>query len=203
MDIDMDFNPFLKDKIMEKVREHYGSENVLNTITYKTESTKSAILSSCRGLEIPVEEAQVLSSMVPMVRGKVLSLDTCLNGNEENEPVSGFKEALAKYPKLEGTIRKIEGLISGRGVHASSVYIFNDGYLAQNSLMRAPNGTLITAFNMHQSDSMGALKMDFLYTEAQSKIGACLKSLLDDNLIEWQGSLFETYNKYIHPDNLI
>lgn len=201
-DIDMDFNPFLKDKIMEKVREYYGAENVLNTITYKTESTKSAILSSCRGLEIPVEEAQVLSSMVPMVRGKVLSLDTCLNGDEENEAVNGFKEALQKYLGLEETIRKIEGLISGRGIHASSVYIFNEGYLAQNSLMRAPNGTLITAYNMHQSDSMGALKMDFLYTEAQSKISACLKMLIDDNLIKWEGSLFDTYNKYLHPDVL-
>ncbi|MBP3707133.1 MAG: DNA polymerase III subunit alpha [Clostridia bacterium] len=201
-DIDMDFNPFLKDKIMEKVREHYGVENVLNTITYKTESTKSAILTSCRGLGIPSEEAQVLSSMVPMIRGKVLSLNSCLNGDDENEAVSGMQEALNKYPRLEETIRKIEGLISGRGVHASSVYIFNNGYLAQNSLMRAPNGTPITAFNMHQSDSMGALKMDFLYTEAQSKIGACLKLLLDDGLIQWKGSLFDTYNYYLHPDVL-
>lgn len=199
-DIDLDFDPFYKEKIMEKVREHFGAENVLNTITYKTESTKSAILTACRGLEIPVEEAQVLSSMVPMIRGRVLPLDTCINGDEENEAVNGFKEALQKHPNLEAVIRKIEGLISGRGVHASSVYIFNNGYLAQNSLMRAPNGLLITAYNMHQSDSMGALKMDFLYTEAQSKIGVCLKLLLDDKMINWQGDLYNTYRKYLHPD---
>ena len=187
---------------MEKVREHFGADNVLNTITYKTESTKSALLTGARGLNIPVEEAQVLSSMVPMIRGRVLPLEVCLNGDDENEPVNGFKEALQKYEGLEKVVRKIEGLISGRGVHASSVYIFNNGYLAQNSLMRAPNGTKITAFNMHQSDSMGALKMDFLYTEAQSKIGVCLKLLLDDGKIEWQGDLYNTYRKYLHPDNI-
>ena len=49
---------------MEKVREHFGADNVLNTITYKTESTKSAILTAARGMNIPVEESQVLSSMV-------------------------------------------------------------------------------------------------------------------------------------------
>ena len=68
--------------------------------------------------------------------------------------------------------------------------------------MRAPNGLKITAFNMHQSDSMGGLKMDFLFTEAQSKINTCLKLLLNDGLIEWQGSLYETYRKYLHPDVL-
>ena len=202
MDIDLDFDPFYKEKIMEKVRDFYGEDNVLNTITYKTESTKSAILSAARGMDIPVEEAQVLSNMVPQIRGKVLPLDVCLNGDDDNAPVNGFKEALNKFPGLEKMIRKIEGLISGRGVHASSVYIFNNGYLAQNSLMRAPNGLKITAFNMHQSDSMGGLKMDFLFTEAQSKINTCLKLLLNDGLIEWQGSLYETYRKYLHPDVL-
>ena len=201
-DVDLDFDPFYKEKIMERVKEYYGEDNVLNTITYKTESTKSAILTSARGMGIPVEEAQVLSNMVPQVRGKVLALDVCLKGDEDNSPVNGFQEALNKFPGLEKMIRKIEGIISGRGVHASSVYIFNNGYLAQNSLMRAPNGLKITAFNMHQSDSMGGLKMDFLYTEAQSKINACLKLLLEDGLIEWQGTLYDTYRKYLHPDVL-
>ena len=202
MDIDLDFDPFYKEKIMERVKEYYGEDNVLNTITYKTESTKSAILTSARGMGVPLEEAQVLSNMVPQIRGKVLSLDVCLKGDEDNSPVNGFQEALNKFPGLEKMIRKIEGIISGRGVHASSVYIFNNGYLAQNSLMRAPNGLKITAFNMHQSDSMGGLKMDFLYTEAQSKINACMKLLLEDGLIKWQGTLYDTYRKYLHPDVL-
>lgn len=68
--------------------------------------------------------------------------------------------------------------------------------------MRAPNKTKMTAFNMHDSDDMGALKMDVLRTDAQSKMAKCLDLLLKDGQIEWQGSLRETYNKYLHPDVL-
>ena len=68
--------------------------------------------------------------------------------------------------------------------------------------MKAPNGTRITAFNMHDSDDLGALKMDVLRTDAQSKMAKCLSLLLKDNQIEWQGSLRTTYDKYLHPDVL-
>ena len=99
-------------------------------------------------------------------------------------------------------VQKIEGIQTNASIHASALYVFNDGYLAQNSLMRAPNGTKITAFSMHDSDDMGALKMDVLRTDAQSKIAKCLDLLLKDKQIEWQGTLRKTYNKYLHPDVL-
>ena len=204
-DIDLDFNPFKKDKIMEKVREYFGEDNVMNTATYKTETTKSAILDVARGLGIDVSEAQAIAGMVPMTRGKVHTLKQCLKGDEDQgyEIVPGFQEELDKHPGLQEGVEKIEGIVCGRGVHASSVYIFNNGYLAQNSFMRAPNGTPITAFDMHQSDEMGGLKMDFLFTEAESKISTCIDLLLKDGLMEWKGSLYETYKYYLHPDNLI
>ena len=47
---------------------------------------------------------------------------------------------------------------------------------------------------------MGWVKFDLLTVQALDKIRACLNLLLEDGRIEWQGSLRETYNKYIHPD---
>ena len=204
MDIDIDVNPQKVPQIIELLREYYGQDNVLNCLTFKTESLKSAIVTGARGLGVNNDDAQVLSAMVPIERGKVASFYECLHGDEEKgtSPVPGFEEALRRYDGLYETVEKIEGLISGRGIHASALYIFNNGYVAQNSLMRAPNKTPITAFNMKDSDEMGALKFDLLSTELQTKFMKCMELMLNDGVMEWQGSLRATYNKYLHPDVL-
>lgn len=198
-DIDIDIDGLKTDEAVELLRKEFGDDCVLNTLTFHTETLKSAILTAARGHGLSSDEAQVLSSMVPVERGKVASLKECLGEVDDVDPVPGFKDALESAGILE-TVKQIEGLVSGAGVHASSVYIFSNGYLEHNSLMKAPNGALITAYNMHDSDDMGALKFDLLKTDATTKITECLNLLLSDNVIQWQGSLRATYNKYIHPD---
>ena len=68
--------------------------------------------------------------------------------------------------------------------------------------MKAPSGQEVTQFNMGDSDYMGSLKYDFLTVEALDKIRTELDLLLNDDVIENQGSLKETYDKYLHPDIL-
>ena len=202
MDIDIDVNPDKVPEIIDRLRAYYGEDNVLNCLTFKTESLKSAILTAARGLGVNNDDAQAIATLVPVERGKVASFKDCTVGDPERgvEPVVGFTAALQRHPRLYETVEKIEGIISGRGIHASALYIFNEGYIAHNSLMRAPNQTLITAFNMHDSDSMGALKFDLLSTALQTKLMKCMELLLADGVIHWQGSLRATYNKYLHPD---
>ena len=144
------------------MHDYYGDENVLNTLTLKTEGTKSVIQVCCKGLGINNDDAQYLADLVPFERGKNWSLSDCFNGNEdENRPPQvEFINEVAKYDGLKETLLKIDGLICGRSIHASASYIFDAGYIAQNSKMRAPNGTTITAYNMEDSDYMGGLKVD-------------------------------------------
>lgn len=203
-DIDFDSQPEKTADIIQILREEFGEDNVLNCATFKTESLKSAILTCGRGLGFNNDDMQALAGMVPAHRGKTYNLKQCLNGDEEQgfEPVPGFEAKLKSYPGLFDAVQKIEGLSTNASIHASALYIFNNGYLAQNSLMLAPNGTKITAFTMHDSDEMGALKMDLLRTDAMSKIAKCLELLLKDKVIEWQGSLKATYDKYIYPTKL-
>ena len=96
----------------------------------------------------------------------------------------------------------IEGLICGRSIHASAVYLFNEDFLAHNARMKAPNGIYITQFNMKDSDYCSGLKMDFLTIQALDKIRTCMNLLIDAGYMKWQGSLRATYNKYLHPDVL-
>ena len=203
-DIDYDTSPDQTANILQLLRDHFGEDNVLNCATFKTESLKSAILTSCRGMGINNDEAQALAALVPSQRGITYNLKQCLNGDEEKElePVPNFEEKLRKYPGLFEMVEKIEGLPTNVSIHASAVYIFKHGYIEHNSLMRAPNGTKITCWNMHDSDDCSALKLDLLRTDAESKIMKAMELLIADHQIEWQGSLRATYNKYVHPDVL-
>jgi len=204
-DVDIDIAPSKTEDVINLLKQRFGEKNVINCATFKTESLKSAILTAMRGLGYNNDDAQAIASLVPAHRGKIYSLQDCLEGNEEMgfEPVPGFQDKLNQYPKLLDTIRKIEGLSTNASIHASAVYITKEGYDNYVSCMRAPNGTKITSLNMHDSDDCGMLKFDLLRTDAEEKLMQCMSLLLEHNEIQWQGSLRSTYDKYLHPDHLI
>lgn len=203
-DIDLDSEKLKRQKIFDSIKNELGHDRCLNIATFKTEGSRSALLTSCRGLDIPIEEAQEMADMIPFERGQNWSISECLHGNDEKErkPIKELVGKMKSHDKLVETALKIEGLINGRSIHASGFYVFADHYLKFNSLMKAPNGKFITAFNMSDSDYMGGLKIDILTIEAADKIRKTMELLIKDGEMEWQGSLRATYNKYLHPDVL-
>ena len=186
------------------MHEYYGDENVLNTLTLKTEGTKSTVLVCAKGFGINNDEAQFLADLIPFERGANWTLNDCFNGNEEKGrlPQKEFITEVSKYPGLKETLLKIEGLICGRSIHASASYVFDNGYLVQNSKMRAPNGTWITAFNMEDSDYMGGLKIDTLTIQTLDKLHKTINLLIEDGILENKGSIKANYDAYLHPDVL-
>lgn len=203
-DVDIDTQQDRRLKIIEAVKRRRGERKVLNCSTFKTEGSKSAIITSGRGLGLDSDITQYLSNLIPVTRGQTWSLHDCLYGNEEKERQrqTEFANEVKKYDKLLETAMTIEGLICGRSIHASAVYLFNEDFLAHNARMKAPNGIYITQFNMKDSDYCSGLKMDFLTIQALDKIRTCMNLLIDAGYMKWQGSLRATYNKYLHPDVL-
>lgn len=203
-DIDIDSEASQRANILQLIKEEYGSENVLNISTLTREKTKSAILSVCRGMDIDNDVAQNIANLIPTDKSGMWTLRECIEGNEEQgkKPVKELVEEFEQYPGLLESIEAVEGLVSGRSVHASGIYIFKDGYLSQNAMMKTTGGQLVTQFNMQDSDYMGGLKMDALTINALDRIRANLELLLKEGKIEWQGDLRSTYEKYIHPDVL-
>ena len=206
-DIDCDASGDKKAQILAEVKKELGEENVLNVLTLKTEKTKSAVLTVMRGLGVNNDDAQYIASLIEQERGFLFSLKDTWYGNEEKDrkPNTQFINEINKLSEEKGVDVKealfmIEGIVSGYGSHACALNIYNNGYIKQNSLMLAPNGLPITAWTYHDSEEVGDLKVDFLSTDAVSKLQLTLEYLLKDGVIEWQGSLRETYNKYLHPD---
>jgi DNA polymerase III subunit alpha len=203
-DIDVDTEAMKRRNILEAIKDYFGEDSVINISTFGTESSKSAILTACRGLGIDVDSGLYMASMIPVERGFNWNINDCLNGNEEKDrkPVKKLITEMKKYPKLIDTVLRIEGLVNKRSIHASGVYIFNDKYTNFNAGMKAPNGQLITQFNMNDSDYQGGLKFDLLTVQALDKIRLTLNFLLEDKVIEDKGHLLKNYKTYLHPDVL-
>ena len=207
-DIDIDLAPSKRPAIFEAIRKERGEFGLVQVATFGTEGTKSAVLTACRGYRseeypegIDVDVAQYMSSLIPQERGFLWSISEVLYGDEEKDrkPVTTFIKEVNQYPGLVDIIVSIEGLVNKRGIHASGVILYDKNPFDTASFMRAPNGDLITCFDLHAAEAAGDTKYDFLVTEVSDKIIKCFEMLHEDNLIENIG-LRETYNKYIHPE---
>lgn len=199
MDIDIDTEAGQRANILELVKEKYGHKNVLNIATFKTEGTASAIQTMCRGMGISTEEASYISSLA--VDG--LTVKKCLELYEKDKDATALIKEMMNYEGLIENVIAIEGLVCGRSVHASGVYIFNQEYHKCNAMMKAPKGQPITQFDMKCSDYQGGLKLDFLTVETLDRVRKDMELLIEDRIFDWQGSLKKTYDKYLHPDVLV
>ena len=80
--------------------------------------------------------------------------------------------------------------------------IVNEDFCEHNAIMKAPNGTLCSQFELHDSEYMGGVKFDALTTDALDRIRTCLDLLLKYGYIEWKDNLKDTYEAYVGLGNL-
>lgn len=111
-------------------------------------------------------------------------------------------EMTHNYPELWEVAQKIEGLVNRLGSHAGGVIFVDEPFTNCTSLMRAPNGNLITAFELHDAEKVNLIKYDILSVEALDKIHTCLDLLLEQGYIEDKGNLKDTYESIVGIYNL-
>lgn len=209
-DIDIDLAPSKRPLIFEKIREERGEFGLVQVATFGTETTKSAILSACRGYRseeysdgIDVSSAQYMSSLIPQTRGFVWPIHDVVYGNLEKDrkPVTAFIREVEKYPGLLEIIISIEGIINKRSTHASGVILYGKDPFETASFMRSPSGDLITSYNLKDCESAGDTKYDLLATKVTDKMIKCIELLIENDKIE-NDSLRNIYNKYLHPSTI-
>ena len=199
LDIDVDIEGVRRAQTLEHLRKVYGQNRVSNVATFKTEKSKSAIQTAARGLGIDVDEASYISNLIPSERGQVYTLKQTYYGDEENDiaPTQSFINEIDKYPQLWEVAQKIEGLICGQGIHAGGVVFTDEDFTESSALMRAPDGTIITQFELHDLEDVSMIKMDLLSVEAADKIHTCLDLLIEQGYIKQYPTLRETYENAI------
>ena len=205
LDIDTDIEGGRRADVLNTFRKVYGQDRVANVATFRTEKSKSAVLTAARGLGIDVDVAQYIASLIPSDRGALRSLDQCMYGDEENgfEPIKQFiYEMTENYPELWAVARKIEGLVCGTGIHAGGVIFVDEPFVNSTALMRAPDGTICTQFDLHDCEDASLIKMDLLSVEAMDKMHICLDLLCEHGYVERKPTLRETYESTIGIYNL-
>lgn len=205
LDCDTDIEGSKRAQVLQKFRDFYGEDRVSNVATFKTEKSKSAILTACRGLNIEVDIASYLTGLIPSDRGQLRSLSQCMNGDEKKDfkPIKQFVfEMTENYPEVWAVASKIEGLICGVGIHAGGVIFVDEPFTNSTALMRAPDGTIITAFELHDCEDVSLIKIDMLSIEALDKIHNELDLLVEYGYIKPEATLRETYEKIIGIYNL-
>lgn len=205
LDVDFDIEGGRRSIVLNKFREVYGNDRVSNVATFGTEKSKSAILTAARGLGIDVDVASYISSLIPADRGLTRTLDQCMYGDKESgfEPIKQFViEMTENYPELWEVAHKIEGLVNRLGQHAGGVIFVDEPFTNSTALMRAPDGTIITAFDLHDCEDVSLIKYDALSVEAMDKIHICLDLLCDAGFVERKETLKETYESVLGIYNI-
>ena len=203
-DIDIDAESSKREQIVELARERYGTDKILNSCTFTTEGPKSTVITATRGYGLDVAEQHNIANLIPSEGAALWSVSDCFFGNEKKgrKPVKEFIDRVEKYDGLKDIMLSIEGLISGRSQHASSVIFYPHSFLNENAMMKTTKGLKVTQFNAEDGEYCGELKEDFLSISALGRIREAMDLLLEDGKIEWQGNLRKTFNRYFHPDVL-
>lgn len=173
--------------------------DLIHVCTFGTEKSKGAINTAVKGLELDDDIAAYLTAMIPNARGFDWTLSQCYYGDEEHQMIKNFREEMDKNPLIWQVASKIEGLITSLGCHASGVLALNEDVWKGNSVMKTSKGVLVTAFDLEDTEQLGGVKYDYLTVQALDKIRTCMNWLLENEHMEWQGSLRTTYDKYLAP----
>lgn len=195
MDIDVDVESSKRQKIIQLIKEKYGKDKVLNVATFGTQKTMRVVDDSCRAFGFSPDEASNFKNLIPRYGTDIPSIE------ELFETDNDFSNKVREYNGLEETMKKASGLISSRGQHASGVIIFPDNFIKYNAMMKAPDGTPTTQYDLHQSEKLGAIKFDILSIKLDY-IHEVMNILLEQGKIQWQGSLKATYDKYFSINNI-
>ena len=143
--------------------------------------------------------------MIASDRGILRTLDQTFYGDEENgfAPNKQFVyEMTENYPEVWQIAKKIEGLVCRLGEHAGGVIFVDEDFENSTALMRAPNGDIMTQFDLHDCEDCSLIKYDLLSVEAMDKIHICLDLLMEQGYIEQKETLKDTYESVIGIYNL-
>ncbi len=155
-DIDVDFAPEGRQKVIDYVVEKYGEDNVAQIITFGTMKAKLAIRDVGRALNIPYAEVDKVAKLIP--NDLKMTIDKALNVSAE---LAAIYNSDAKMKKLIDTSRALEGLSRHSGTHAAGVVICSEPIVNYMPL-QTNDEVLTTQFVKDTVEELGLLKMDFL-----------------------------------------
>lgn len=176
-DIDIDFSD--RQKVIDYVVEKYGRDKVASICNFGTMGAKSVVKDVGRVMNIDYYIMnEEIAKAFPDTPG--ISIDEALEESEE------LRMYAKQYPELFKIAKKLEGKPRQLGTHASAVVITPKPVSEFTPIARTTNKqtgevTYVTSTEMHNSEELGLLKMDFLGLKTISIIDNAIKFIHNRN----------------------
>ena len=158
-DIDVDFCFERRQEVIDYVGQKYGSDRVVQIVTFGTMAAKGVIRDVGRVMDLPYAYVDRLAKMIPNEQNQGVSIDRALEMNPE------FKSLYQEDEQVHSLIdmcRRLEGLPRHTSMHAAGVVICPEAADEFVPLSRGSDGSITTQFPMTTIEELGLLKMDFL-----------------------------------------
>ncbi len=158
-DIDVDFCFERRQEVIDYVGQKYGSDRVVQIVTFGTMAAKGVIRDVGRVMDLPYAYVDRLAKMIPVEQNQGVSIDRALEMNPE------FKSLYEEDEQVHSLIdmcRRLEGLPRHTSMHAAGVVICPEAADEFVPLSRGSDGSITTQFPMTTIEELGLLKMDFL-----------------------------------------
>ncbi len=156
-DIDIDFAVDGRERVINYVREKYGSDRVAQIITFGTMAARAAVRDAGRVLEIPYGVVDKVAKLIPEGPGQ--TLEDCLSSGD-------LKDAYDADPVVREILdlaKPLEGLTRQDSIHAAGVVIGAEPLMNIVPLQqKGVDQEIVTQFSMNTVEALGLLKMDFL-----------------------------------------
>ncbi len=184
-DIDIDFCYNRRQEVIDYVNRKYGSDKVVQIVTFGTLAAKGVIRDVGRVMDLPYAFVDSMARMIP------------------GEPNITIEKALEKNPELHKAYqedeqarhlidmcKRLEGLPRHTSMHAAGVVICPEAADEFVPLSRGSDGSITTQFTMTTLEELGLLKMDFLGLRTLTVISDAVKFVQ------------ETKHEHIDIDNI-
>ncbi len=156
-DIDIDFCYERRQEVIDYVGRKYGSEKVVQIVTFGTMAAKGVIRDVGRVMDLSYAYVDGIAKMIPNELN--ITIDRALQINPE---LRKLYESDDQVRTLIDMSKRLEGLPRHTSMHAAGVVICPESADEFVPLSRGADGSITTQFTMTTLEELGLLKMDFL-----------------------------------------
>jgi DNA polymerase-3 subunit alpha len=163
-DFDIDFCQDNRWRVIEYVRQRYGTDAVSQIATFGTMSSRAVIRDVGRVLDLPYTLCDRISKLIPVVQNRPVSLDEALEQEPALKAMMQDEQEGESIRALFDLARRLEDLTRNVGMHAGGVLIA-PGRIADFCPIYQATGSdavPVSQFDKDDVEKVGLVKFDFL-----------------------------------------
>jgi DNA polymerase-3 subunit alpha len=218
-DVDVDFDYYRRGEIYDYIYRKYGQDHCCKIGTYNSLQSKAVVRYCAKALDIgndwksherlkaaypekriempknSLNLADQISKQIPVGQNVDTSIEAQLKNNHD------FRNMIARYPRLVGSVRHLEGVLSSAGVHPAGIVICKDR-IDKYIPLRDSKGQVCSQFDGPEVEDLGLLKFDLLALKTLTVVDNTLKLIKErhgvdidiDNLEPNDQKIFDMLN---------